>query len=380
MTTQIRVVHVITGLSVGGAELALYRLAAAMDRQQFHSLVVALGTEGRVGELIRAAGIEVRSLGMSRRPARGLVALARLLRDAQPDIVQTWMYHANLIGTLGARLAAVRRLVWNVRTSDFVGRHPSRAIRFVSALCALATRTRLAPDVVVVNSEAGLTVHSALGYRARRWEVIPNGFDPERFRPDAAVRAEVRRGLGVRGEVPLVGHVARLDPMKDHDGFLRAMALVRAEWPGVRCVLAGPGVDAGSALARRIAALGLNGCAQLLGERLDVSRLLAAVDVFISSSKYGEGFSNAIGEAMACGVPCVVTDVGDSAAIIGGTGFVVPPGDPVALAAAVRRVLAMSADQRQELGRAARERVRERFHLPVIVERYEALYRELAAR
>ena len=108
-------------------------------------------------------------------------------------------------------------------------------------------------------------------------------------------------------------------------------------------------------------------------------RLLAALDVFVSSSKYGEGFSNAIGEAMACSVPCVVTDVGDSAAIVGGTGLVVPPGDAGALAAAVRRVLAMSAEQRQELGRAARDRVRERFHLPVVVGRYEALYRELAA-
>ena len=254
VTAPIRVVHVITGLSVGGAELALYRLVSAMDRQQFHSLVVALGTEGQTGGRIRAAGVEVRSLGMARRPADacGLAALVKLLRDAQPDVVQTWMYHANLIGTLGARLAAVRRLAWNVRTSDFVGRHPSRAIRVVSGLCALATRTRLAPDVVVVNSEAGRTAHGAQGYRARRWEVIPNGFDLERFRPDATARTEVRRELEVREDATLVGHVARLDPMKDHEGFLRAMALVRSELPGVRCVLAGPGVDDASALARDV--------------------------------------------------------------------------------------------------------------------------------
>jgi len=254
-------------------------------------------------------------------------------------------------------------------------------MRWVNALCALLTRTRIGPDVVVANSEAGRVEHVARAYRTPRWEVIPNGFDLERLGPDPAARVEVRRELGVAADAPLIGHVGRLDPMKDHAGLLRAVALVRADVPAACCVLAGAGVDAASAtLGRQVDQLGLRGFARLVGERTDIARLLAALDVLVSSSAYGEGFSNVIGEAMACGVPCVVTDVGDSAAIVGSTGLVVPPGDPASLAAAVRRVLAMTPGERLELGRAARERVRERFSLPAVAGRYEALYRELAAR
>jgi len=361
--------------------MMLYKLVSTMDPARFDNRVVTLWEGGALAGQIEAAGIPVRSLSMARgRPdPRGVMALVRLLREERPDVLQTWMYHANLLGTFGARLACVRRLAWNVRTSDFVGPDPSHQTRLASRLCAVLTRTPLVPEVVVANARSGVSAHAAQGYRPRRWEVIPNGFDLGRFKPDTEARAGIRRELGLASNTPLVGHLARLDPMKDHATFFKAASTVVAGLPGTHFLLAGGGVDACSRQLRALVAdAQLNGFVHLLGERKDVPSLLAALDVFVSSSAYGEGFSNVIGEAMACGVPCVVTDVGDSAAIVGGAGSVVPPGDPGALASAVSKLLRLMPEERRTIGGAAREQVRERYSLAAVVRRYEELYESLA--
>jgi glycosyltransferase involved in cell wall biosynthesis len=188
----------------------------------------------------------------------------------------------------------------------------------------------------------------------------------------------VRAELGLAAHAPLIGLVARFDPQKDHQGFLQAARRLHAHRPDVRFVLAGPGVDqCNGTLARTIAEAGLVNAVHLLGPRSDVPRLMAAFDVASLSSRWGEAFPNVVAEAMACGIPCVVTDVGDAAEIVGDTGLVVPPCDPQALAGGWERMLALPAEQRRDLGEQARARIAARYDLRQVTQRYETFYSTL---
>ncbi len=370
-----KVVHVITGLGVGGAETALYKL---LSRWRGLAEVVSLTGTGPVGDRIAALGVPVEAVGM--RPGvpdpLGFWRLMGRLRAARPDVVQTWMYHADLLGGLAARVAGGFPVVWGVRHTNLDPRFNKRTTLWTARACARLSRR--VPERIVCCGEAVREAHARIGYAAEKMVVIPNGFDLDAFRPDPAARSAVRRELGLDGDAPLVGLVARFHPQKDHRTFVRAAALIRSRMSGVHFLLAGEGVTRGNeALAGWLGEEGLEGACHLLGRRDDVPRLLAALDVAVSSS-VGEGFPNAVGEAMACGVPCVVTDVGDSARIVGETGRVVPPGEPEALARACLDLLAAGTGVRERLGMAARRRIEEHFGLPAVVARYERLYEELA--
>jgi glycosyltransferase involved in cell wall biosynthesis len=381
---MVRITHVITGLQRGGAEMMLYRLLDRSDRRRFQHVVVSLTDEGALGRAIRDLGVPVRTLGMRRGipDIRAVWRLARLMRQERPAVVQTWLYHADLVGLLAGKLAGVQVTVWNVRCSDVdMRRYPwySRITRrLLSTLSAL-------PAAVIVNSERGRLVHERIGYRPRRWVTIPNGVDLVRFRPDPDARVRLRKELGLPLSARLIGMVARYDPMKDHATFLRAAAeLLRNGAAGgqadVHFVLVGRGVTWENPGLQALAnSLGLRAHLHLLGERDDVERLLPGLDLASLSSAFGEGWPNVVGEAMACGVPCVVTDVGDAGTIVGETGRVVPPADPEALARAWAELLAFPEEQRRALGSAARERIAACFSLEQVVERYQALWEELAA-
>jgi glycosyltransferase involved in cell wall biosynthesis len=328
---------------------------------------------------IERLGVRVETLRMQRGlPSPGaIVSLVKHLRAFRPDLIQTWMYHADLLGALARPLVGARpRLVWNIRQSDLDPRHTGRGTRLVARLNGLVSY--LAPDRIICCSQRAREVHRALGYRDRCLTVIPNGFDLERFRPDDAARAQLRTELGVPAAAPLLGLVARFDPQKDLPTFLQAAALVRAARPESRFLLSGTGMERGNpVLGGWIAAAGLNDAIHLLGPRTDTPRVFAALDLLVSSSAYGEGFPNVVGEAMACGVPCAVTDVGDSGLIVGATGGVVPPRDPAALAAACLRLLAEPPEDRERRGAAARERIAANYSLARIAERYAELYQSL---
>ena len=375
---MIRVVHLITVLDVGGAERQLSNLVKGSDSRGFRHVVVSMADIGPVGAELASDGFEVCCLGMARSfPSPiGLYRLVRLLRRTKPQILHCWMYHASLLGLAVGKLVAVPRLVWGIRCSDLDFRHYRYLTRFVVGLGAPLSRH---VDVIVPNSERGKKVHIAQGYDGRRMVVIANGFDPELFKPDEAARASVRRELGLSENVILVGLIARFDAMKDHETFFKAAGLLIRRLPGVHFMLAGAGVSIENApLARMVCKNGLNGAVHLVGPRDDVPRLTAALDLGTSAS-IGEGFCNAIGEAMACAVPCVATDVGDAARIVADTGRVVPPRNPEALAAAWAELIETSPDQRRDLGQRARKRVEENFTVEKTVESYETLYRELAS-
>jgi len=377
-----RVAHVITGLELGGAEMMLYKLLATLDRTAFEPLVVSLVAPGPMGARIAALGIRVETLRMRRGlpSPGGLLRLVRLLRGFRPDLIQTWMYHADLLGALVRPLVGrgPRRpsLVWNIRQSDLDPRQSRRATRLVARFNGLLSH--LAPERIICCSQRAREVHRALGYRASALIVIPNGFDLERFRPDPAARTGLRSDLGIPAAAPLLGLVARLDPQKDVPTFLQTAALVRSARPECRVLLCGQGMDEGNqALGAWIAAAGLGGAISLLGPRSDTPRVFAALDLLVSSSAYGEGFPNVIGEAMACGVPCAVTDVGDSRLIVGDTGSSVAPRDPAALAGAILHLLDEGRQSLVRRGAAARARIAADYALATIAARYADLYQSL---
>jgi glycosyltransferase involved in cell wall biosynthesis len=369
-----RVMHVITGLSTGGAETMLLKLLSAASGSMEH-VVVSLGDEGTIGPRIAALGVPVHCLGLRRNapnPFRALSILP-LARRIGPQLIQGWMYHGNLMASMAA--LALRHkppVLWNIRQTVY----DLRRERWLTAkFIRLGARLSSRPAAIIYNSQTSATQHESLGYGAEKRVIIPNGFDYQLLRPDEAARKAVRTELGIADDTVLVGLVARYHPMKDHVGFLQAAAMIARSYPQTRFVLAGAGVSSTQPeLVKAIQQNELWDCVMLLGERSDIPRLNNAFDIGCSASAWGEGFSNSIGEAMACGVPCAVTDVGDSAYIVADTGLVSPPRAPEALAKAIAGLIEIGRSGRQQLGTKARQRIETEFSLPAIVRRYEGLY------
>ena len=370
--------HVITGLGSGGAEMMLYKFLSGIDRGRFDCTVVSLSEGGQVYEMIRALDIPVHALGMKRGLPNplSLVRLARMMQSQRIQLVQSWMYHADLLSGLAARWAGIP-VVWGIRQSNLSPQLNRRTTMWIIKACARLSG-RL-PHHIVCGSEAARGSHIEQGYDSKRMSVIPNGFDLEKYRPDARIRLRIREWLKLNPEALVVGLVARFDPQKDHANFVKAAGLLHRMMPDVEFVMCGEGViPDNSMLVGWIRQAGIVERCHLLGRRDDISEIMTAIDVLCSSS-CGEGFSNVIGEAMACGVPCVVTDVGDSAVIVGNTGRIVPPRDPAALAESIRELLNTSPEERRKLGTEARQRISEHYGLPIVVARYLDLYEEVLA-
>lgn len=356
----------------------LVSLLAASDPARTTARVIALTGEGALAEEVRALGVPCEVLGM-RAGLPNPVLMARLvgrIRAARPQIVQTWMYHADLMGGVAARLAGGCRVVWGLHNTDLDPQRTKRLTRLVARACG--PLSWVLPHAIVSCSVSAMGLHARLGYARDKFTVIPNGFDTASFRPDPERHRALRAELRLTPERLLVGLVARFDPQKDHRNFVDAAAYVGARRDDVDFVLIGKGCDhANPELAAWIGRAGLGKRFHLLGMRRDVARLIPGFDLSVTSSAYGEAFPLVIGESMSCAVPCVATDVGDSAHIIGDTGRVVAPRDPRALGAAITGLLAIGRDARHVLGLAARERVVTHFDIDTIAARYQALYDSL---
>jgi glycosyltransferase involved in cell wall biosynthesis len=376
-TPHLRIVHIISGLGAGGAENMLCKLLSQTTRACFAPEVISLTDRGQLGDKIEALDIPVNALNMRRGVPNpvGLIKLAKLLRERKPALIQTWMYHADVLGGLVAKAVTDVPIVWNIRASQLSWAVDKKTFLVLKASALLSNKI---PTKIISCSEDAYNLHAKLGYDAAKVIVIPNGFDLASYKIDSAARASIGEELGIPPEVPIVGLVTRFHPQKDIHNFVQAAALLRREIPNPHFVMSGTGISWDTPeLAQWVAAVNLRDCFHLLGRRVDIPRLTAAFDVASSSSAFGEGFPNVLGEAMACGVPCVATDVGDSALIIGDTGIVVPPKNPQALADGWKKILMMEVEERRNLGRAARRRIEENFSLDSVVARYENLYREL---
>ena len=380
---------IISGLSTGGAEMMLLNLLKHIDRGRFSPRVFSLTTKGEIAPRIKALGIPVEALGMrtDRPNLAKFLRLVRRLRELKPDVVHTWMYHADVLGGPAARLAGVRALCWGLHSGSthLLQQHknndsdiPIRLKRstqwMVNVSAVLSSRI---PKKILSCAQSTANAHERYGYDGKKIVVIPNGFDTLRFVPDLDAYSTVRWELGLPEDTPIVGMIARFHPHKNHVGFLEVASRIRRSRPDTHFLLAGAGVDADNAeLQRKIQTLGLAGNTHLLGNRTDVPRLMAALDVLLVPS-VSEAFPLVIGEAMACGTPCVVTDVGDSAEMVGEAGRVAKQGDIEGLARGVLDILSLSGEERQELGEKARKRIRAKYSIKSIARRHEELYESL---
>lgn len=369
-----KVLFVITGLSTGGAEMMLLKLMQHSPTLR-QGRIVALRAGGEMAERFRALGVEVDALGM-RPGVPNLVAFVRLIkliRSYAPDVVSTWMYHADLFGGLAARFAGVP-VVWGIHHSNLDRGGVGRLTRWVVRACAVLSRA--VPAKIACCSFKARDVHAKAGYAFEKMVVIPNGFDLELFKPEVHMAKHVRLELGLPPAAQLVGLFGRYIAIKNHAGFIEAARLLSQVNSDVHFLLAGAGVDAtNSELVAQIQQVGLADRVHLLGLRNDIPRITAALDVAVLTS-WGEAFPNVLGEAMACGVPCVTTDVGDAAHIVGDTGVVVAAGDMQGVAEGMARLLALSPDERDVLRQRVRSRIAERFEISVVAARYEELFAE----
>ena len=372
------ITHIITGLNDGGAEGVLYRLCTH-DTENRH-VVISLMDEGKYGPRLIASGVDVHCLNMPRGRVTisGLFNLYRLLRQIRPDVVQTWMYHADLLGGVVARLAGIKAICWGIRHSNLEPGKSARSTIIIARLCAILSRC--IPRSIVSCSAQAAEVHQRLGYVKEKFTVIANGYNLEEFSPRPEDGARLRPEWGIGGDVPLLGVVARFDAQKDHQNLLQALARLKETGQVFRCVLIGTGMEHGNQeMQNLIAQTGLENHVMLLGRRNDIPVVMNALDVHILSSSFGEAFPNVIAEAMACGTPCVATEVGDAALIVGDTGWIVPPSDPDALFQAISKGVAEMQNKGAWAKRktACRTQVVTHFSIEKMVESFHAVWNKV---
>ncbi len=384
MTARAKLLFITTGLESGGAEMSLYKLVTRMDKARFDCSVVSLTDAGpSLGARIQAEGIPLHCLGFRRGlpDPRMVTRLARYIAETKPDLIQTWMYHADLVGALAAGLT--RRLgrlkapvVWSVHTTNLVrGKTKAQTLLVVGLNSRLSHRFA---SRVLCCSEAAREAHLDLGYRADTLQVIPSGIDTAEFVPDLSARDAVRRELALSPTAPLIGLSARFDPQKDHATFFQAAGLLHQVRPDAHFLLWGVGiVPENNQLMHWVKDAGLERQTHLLGLRPDTARLTAALDAATCCSSYGESFALVVGEALACGIPTVSTDMLGPVTLMGGCGWVVPVKDPQALSAAWQEMLSLAPDLRQQRGNAARMQIEQNFSLRKTVQSYEAFYAQM---
>jgi len=375
----IKILHVITGLGQGGAEGVLRRLVLA-DRTNRH-LIVFLAGWGQANEELHQRGIPVIPLGLSRgsEALLGVFRIRQVIAVFRPQVVQTWMYHADLLGALAARTSGTP-VLWNLRNAVVEAGKTGWRTWLVVRINGLLSR--FLPELILANGYSPLDIHRRAGFCVDRARVIPNGFDTRRFRPLPRVPEKSGRWPGLSGHCPVLGMIARWDPYKDHGTLLHALQLLKKRGQSFRCLLVGTGMAAtNAALMRMIRQRKLLQSVLLLGPQDNTSAIFNRIDINVLSSS-SEAFPNVLGEAMACGVPCVTTNVGEAANIVGTTGWVVQSSDPVALANAITEALRAMRNRKAWLARKrkARARIVRNYSLKTMVQAYRQVWDEVSAK
>jgi glycosyltransferase involved in cell wall biosynthesis len=372
----LKVLHVIVGLDVGGAESMLKRLVEADPGGPNSAIVVSLTKVGVIGERLSAQGAKVYALGMTSLidiPV-ALWRLVALIRMHRPTIVQTWLYHADLLGGLAGRLAGSRRVVWNIRSTHLAG-GPRSFSHWLVRVCALCSH--VIPHRIICCAESARLIHVELGYDDAKMVVIPNGYDFSVFDTGQESRARARTELEFGCDQIVIGTVGRFDAIKDYRTFVAAASHLTALRSDVVYLMVGRNIEWSNVVLRAwIEGGGAFGRFRLVGQQSNVPYFLAAMDIFCLSSSCGEAFPNALAEAMAMKLPCVVTNVGDAASILGDTEHVVPPRDPHALCMALKRMCELGDKARAAIGERAAKRVRAEFQIEQIWNRYAQVYTE----
>lgn len=368
-----KIVHVISGLNVGGAERLLERLL--LLNKSSVSMVISLTDIGTIGSGLRANGIDVRCVSIHLNPFSGIVRLWWILRQERPDVLQTWMYHADFLGGLIGWALSIKNIVWNIRCTEPPG-PPWARTKLLAYLCAATSH--VLPRKIICCSHSALTSHAQMGYKSSKLVVVPNGFDSSRFSLHKTLRSDSRAEYGILSTCYVIGFVGRFDPIKGHSMFVEASRYINEKARG-QCLflMAGNGVDRSN--ERLMSLIEKNAPSAkflLVGETLDIRSIFSCMDVFCLSS-LSEGFPNVLGEAMLMELPCVSTNVGDAARLIGNCGRIIYPNDPKALATAVITMLQRSEIYRRRLGRLARKRIMRKFDIQRTLQEYLRVYNDI---
>lgn len=367
-----------SGLGLGGAEVLLDQILEGIGQEIFNIKVISLTDMGEVGQRIKNKGFDVSVCNMHKvfNQPFALMQLICTIRDFSPDIVQCWMYHANFLGAVAARLAGVRKVVWGIHGLNLERGAVSARTHVISRMGALSSR--FLPKKIIACARSAASEHIKIGYDQSRMVVIENGIDTERFKPDLGAGLATRRNWEVPDNVSVVGMMARFDPVKNHRGFIKmAETICRSIHPNPIFVLAGPDVDIQNAEIKRwISETGLESRFRVIGTVRNQNDFYPALDIHVSPS-WNESFSLVTLEALACGVPSVVTNVGDCARVLGPGGIVVPVGDNYALGNAVKELLQMDTTIKVELCKKGRLHVVENFSIQRVRQEYINLYQEL---
>jgi glycosyltransferase involved in cell wall biosynthesis len=377
-----QVLHIITDFNDGGAQAVLYRFIIA-DKQNTHQ-VISLMSIGWYGEQVAKLGIPVYALDMpkSRLTWHGVTKLYQLIREIDPDAIQTWMYHSDLLGSAIGRIAGQKAIVWGIHNSDLDPAQTAFTTRAIVRLCA--SISGMVPRKIISCSEEGVRVHSALGYQLQKMVTIPNGYDVSEFAPNLADRQNLRQQWQIPDGTTLFGMVARWNPQKDHANLIAALAHLQTQTQSPwHCVLIGSKLSADNqTLVELLDRHQVRARVTLLGIRTDIPAAMNALDIHVLSSAYGEAFPNVVAEAMACQAPCIVTAVGDAALIVGDTGWVVPPSDAVRLGEAMTSAIERMSDRQgwQERQARCRQRIEVNFSVQTMVAKYNEVWTTAVAQ
>jgi glycosyltransferase involved in cell wall biosynthesis len=370
------VLHIITCLDDGGAEAILYNLIRTAS--DFEHKVISLQGSGKYGSIMEKEGFDVSYLRLnpSLPSLFKLMHLIGMVRRAKPDVVQTWMYHADLLGGYAAWRAKVRAVIWGLHNTTVDKRHTKWTTRQLVRLNSHVSSWL--PLRIITCSQKGEVVHCDMGYPVDKMEVVHNGYNTVTFQPDAQARSAIRNEFGIAENQFLFGCVARFHPQKDHRNLINGFALVAEKRPEAHLLLVGPGLTAeNKEITGLIADKNLTDRITLVGPRPDIPKVMNGIDLHVLGSAFGEAFPNVLSEAMSCGTPCVATDVGDSATIVGETGAVVPPQNPSALASAILNLVPQLGDP--AIAEACRARILNNFSLERMVDGYTNVWRKSIA-
>ena len=366
-----RIIHIITGLGSGGAEHMLYKLLKYSDKDKYYHEVISLLDEGIYGKKIEKLGIRVHCLKLNKKNlVTSLIKAISISRNF--DLIDTWLYHADLFGFIIGKVLLRKKLIWNVRHSNLDKQANKSTTLKIVKMNSIISRF---VDCITYNSNKALENHIKFGYKNKNSVVIPNGFELDKFKFKFESRIKIREELGLKEDQKVIITVGRWDVQKDYYTLMKALSEVKEYNKDFKMIMCGTNLDySNKELTRLIDEYELKDNIILLGRREDIPDLLSAADIYVSSS-LGESFSNSIGEAMACELPCIVTDVGDSKLIVGDTGQVVSPKDYIDLSKKILKYLLSS--KLRVNGKQARIRIKKNYSISEVSLKFKLLYDKL---
>ncbi len=365
-----KIIHIITGLGDGGAENTLYKICK-YDKLNDH-IVISFKKSGKYLPLLKELGVKVYCININFISIYKFFFLIHLLRSLKPDIIQTWLVHADFIGSIAARLAGIKNIVWNVRYSKIeIGKAKLITIFIIEIL---AKMSHFIPRSIIIVSKNAKKFYEIKGYDKSKLRFIPNGYDLLTFKISKKYKNDFKKKIKINQKVPMIGYVARYDPLKDHLNLLKSISLVKSNNIVFFCVLIGTNINKSVVLINEIKRLKLNKYIKLLGPTKNISEVMNSLDVHVQSSR-SEGFPNVVAEAMAHKTPCIVTNVGDSSFIVGNTGWIVPSNNPIKLAESIELALnEINTKTWMKRCEKARTRIKEKFSIDKMINSYNKVW------